>query len=165
MHLLAEAASKGRLVVATVIGGDVPGALRRLLDMGADAESVAPVMTMAIGQRLVRTVCPNCVGEIRDERVKALPGVPADTVTTSGSGCPNCRKTGFQGTTGVFQVLLFNDQMRDRFARGGSAEALAAAAADSGMRPLVAAGATKVVAGEVSAAELDRVLRFSATEG
>jgi type II secretory ATPase GspE/PulE/Tfp pilus assembly ATPase PilB-like protein len=82
-------------------------------------------------------------------------------VNMTGTGCPNCGKTGFGGVTGIFEVLPFTDPVRAAVARGGSADVLASAAQAAGMRPLASSGLTKVAAGLVSADELDRVLRLS----
>jgi general secretion pathway protein E len=82
-------------------------------------------------------------------------------VNKAGAGCAACAKTGFQGVTGIFEVLPFTDPVRAAVARAGTASELEAAARAAGMRPLVAAGASRVASGRVSVAELDRVLRFS----
>jgi general secretion pathway protein E len=156
-----EAAGAGRLVIATFAAGDIASAIRRLLDLGAEPHSLASALTLAVGQRLVRTNCPNCTLETPSSAVSAIPGAPAGLVNKSGTGCPNCAKTGFGSVAAIFEVLPFTDPVRAVVARGGSAEALAAAAHAAGMRPLAASGLAKVSAGLVSADELDRVLRLS----
>jgi general secretion pathway protein E len=156
-----EAAGAGRLVIATFAAGDIVSAMRRLLDLGAEPHSLASALTLAVGQRLVRTNCPNCSLETPSQAVAAIPGAPADLVNKAGTGCPNCSKTGFGGVTGIFEVLPFTDPVRAVVARGGSTEELAEAAHAAGMRPLAASGLAKVSAGLVSADELDRVLRLT----
>lgn len=161
VHAAIEAAGAGRLVIATFAAGDIVSAMRRMLDLGAEPHSLASALTLAVGQRLVRTNCPNCTMERPSASVAAIPGAPADLVNRSGTGCPNCGKTGFGGVTGIFEVLPFTDPVRAVVARGGSAVELAGAAHAAGMRPLSASGLAKVSAGLVSADELDRVLRLS----
>lgn len=156
-----EAAGAGRLVIATYAAGDIVSAIRRMLDLGAEPHGLASALTLAVGQRLVRTNCPNCTVEKPSDALRSIPGVTPDVVNRTGTGCPNCGKTGFGGVTGIFEVLPFTDPVRAAVARGGSVDILAAAAHAAGMRPLAASGLTKVAAGLVSADELDRVLRLS----
>jgi len=156
-----EAAGAGRLVIATFAAGDIVAAVRRMLDLGAEPFGLAAALTLAVGQRLVRTNCPNCTVEKPSEALRAIPGVTPDVTNRTGTGCPNCGKSGFGGVTGIFEVLPFTDPVRAAVARGASADALSAAAHAAGMRPLAASGLAKVASGSVSADELDRVLRLS----
>jgi type II secretory ATPase GspE/PulE/Tfp pilus assembly ATPase PilB-like protein len=156
-----EAAGAGRLVIATFAAGDIVSAIRRMLDLGAEPHGLASALTLAVGQRLVRTNCPNCSVEKPSDALDVIPGITPEVVNMTGTGCPNCGKTGFGGVTGIFEVLPFTDPVRAAVARGGSADVLASAAQAAGMRPLASSGLTKVAAGLVSADELDRVLRLS----
>jgi type II secretory ATPase GspE/PulE/Tfp pilus assembly ATPase PilB-like protein len=160
IHLAVEAAGAGRLVIATFAASDIVSAVRRMLDLGAEPHSLASALTLAVGQRLARTNCPNCTVEQASDVARLLPGAPADLANRTGTGCPNCGKTGFSGLTGIFEVLPFTDPVRAAVAASGSAADLGAAAHAAGMRPLAASGLAKVTAGIVSADELDRVLRF-----
>ncbi|MDO8915006.1 MAG: ATPase, T2SS/T4P/T4SS family [Coriobacteriia bacterium] len=156
-----EAAGAGRLVIATFAAGDIVSAIRRMLDLGAEPHGLASALTLAVGQRLVRTNCPNCTIEKPSDALRSIPGITEDVVNRTGTGCPNCGKTGFGGVTAIFEVLPFTDPVRAAVARGASSDVLASAAHAAGMRPLAASGLTKVAAGTVSADELDRVLRLS----
>lgn len=161
IHLAVEAAGAGRLVIATFAAGSIVEAVRRMLDMGAEPHSLASALTLAIGQRLVRTNCPHCTVETPSPLTAKLPAASVGVVNKAGAGCATCAKTGFQGVTGIFEVLPFTDPVRAAVARAGTASELEAAARAAGMRPLVAAGASRVASGRVSVTELDRVLRFS----
>lgn len=161
IHLAVEAAGLGKLVIATFAAGDIVSGVRRMLDLGAEPVSLAAALTLGVGQRLVRTNCPNCSVEERSPLAGKLPGVPADFVQRAGSGCPNCGRTGFRGMTGVFEVLPFTERVRSVVAHDASAADLAAAASAAGMRPLVVSGLEKAAEGLVSLQELDRVLRLS----
>ena len=79
----------------------------------------------------------------------------------AGSGCPNCANTGFRGVVGLFEVLPFTEPVRAAIARGASEAEIAQATLDAGMRPLLASGLARVRTGDVSAEELNRVLRFA----
>jgi len=161
IHLAVEAAGKGKLVIATFSGGDIVSGVRRMLDMGAEPVSLAAALTLGVGQRLVRTNCPTCATESRSPLAAALPGAPEGLVTRAGTGCPNCRNSGFAGAVGIFEVLPFTESVRSRIAHGASGDQIAAAAAAAGMRPMIASGVAHVEAGVVSPEELNRVLRFA----
>jgi len=161
IHLAVEAAGTGHLVICTFAAGDIASAVRRMLDLGAEPHGLAGALTLAVGQRLVRLNCPNCTMDSPTRLAEAIPGAPAGIVNKAGTGCPNCGKSGFRGVTGIFEVLPFTEPVRSVVARSGTVEEIAGAAKAAGMRPLLASGLTKVVAGTVSAEELDRVLRFA----
>lgn len=161
VHLAVEAAGMGKLVIATFAAGDVVSAVRRLLDMGAEPVSLASALTLGVGQRVLRTNCPNCSVEVHSPLVELIPGVQPGTTAKRGSGCPNCHKSGFSGVTGLFEVLPFTEPVRATVARDGSASEITAAARAAGMRPMIASGVALVRDGVVSPEELDRVLRYS----
>ena len=160
VHLAIEAAGMGKLVIATFAGADIASAVRRMLDLGAEPVSLGSALTLGVGQRVVRTNCPNCSVDEKNPLSDLIPGAEALMTTRRGTGCPNCGKTGFAGATGIFEVLPFTEPVRARIARGSSADAIQAAAHAAGMRPMMASGLAKVRAGVVSPEELDRVLRF-----
>ena len=161
VHLAIEAAGLGKLVVATFAGADIVTGVRRMLDLGAEPVSLASALTLGVGQRVVRTNCPNCSQDEKSSLAAKIPGAEKNMTTRRGTGCPNCGKTGYQGATGIFEVLPFTEPVRAQIARAATAEQLAAAAKAAGMRPMIASGLAKVRDGVVSADELDRVLRFN----
>lgn len=161
VHLAVEAAGLGKLVIAAFSGGDIVSGVRRMLDLGAEPVSLASALTLGVGQRLVRQNCPHCSVEVPSDALATLPGAPADLKAMKGMGCSACSNTGFQGVTGIFEVLPFTERVRAPIARAASAEEISAAARAAGMRPMVASGLAKVADGRVSPDELDRVLRLA----
>lgn len=161
IHLAIEAAGLGKLVIVTFAGGGIVSAVRRLLDLGAEPVSLASALTLGVGQRVVRTNCPNCSAEERSQLMAKLPGADKNMTTRRGTGCPNCAQSGFAGATGIYEVLPFTEPVRAVISRGGSADEIGKAAAAAGMRPMTASGLAKVEEGLVSPEELDRVLRFA----
>ena len=161
VHLAIEAAGLGKLVIATFAGSDIVAGVRRMLDLGAEPVSLASALTLGIGQRVVRTNCPNCSVDERNSLADEIPGAAKGMTTRRGTGCPNCGKTGFAGATGIFEVLPFTEPVRAQIARDAPADELTAAASAAGMRPMIASGLAKVRDGLISPDELDRVLRFS----
>ncbi len=161
VHLAIEAAGLGKLVIATFSGGDIVSGVRRMLDLGAEPFSLASALTLGVGQRLVRMNCPHCAIEQTGGSAASIPGAEPGLVAKRGQGCPACANSGFQGATGIFEVLPFTESVRAHIARGSTAEQIGAAAKAAGMRPMVASALSKVADGLVSPEELDRVLRFS----
>ena len=162
VHLAIEAAGMGKLVIATFAGADIVSAVRRMLDLGAEPVSLASALTLGVGQRVVRTTCPNCASDEKNPLAELIPGAEKGMLTRKGAGCPNCGKSGFSGATGIFEVLPFTEPVRAHIARDASRSELEAAARAAGMRPMIASGLAKVRDGAVSVDELDRVLRFRA---
>lgn len=161
VHLAVEAAGLGKLVIAAFSGGDIVSGVRRMLDLGAEPVSLAAALTLGVGQRLIRQNCPHCSVEVTGGVADMLPGAPGELTAKKGMGCPACANTGFQGVTGIFEVLPFTEQVRAPIARAASADEISAAARAAGMRPMIASGVAKVADGRVNPGELDRVLRFS----
>lgn len=161
VHLAVEAAGLGKLVIATFPAADIASGVRRMLDLGAEPHSLANALTLAVGQRLLRVNCPNCTQETDSPLALKIPGASTSIVDRAGTGCPNCFKTGFRGATAIHEVLPFTEPVRAAVGRGASDVEIAAAAVAAGMRPLMVAGLAKVVSGDVSAEELNRVLRFA----
>lgn len=161
VHLAIEAAAAGKLVIATFPAADIASGVWRMLALGAEPVSLSSALTLAVGQRLLRLNCSGCSVETDGALASQIPGAPADLRDKSGSGCPRCGKTGFRGTTAIFEVLPFTESVRAAISRARSEADVADAAASAGMRPLIAAGLAKVKSGEVSADELNRVLRFA----
>ncbi len=161
VHLAVEAAGLGKLVIATFPASDIASGVRRMLDLGVEPHSLASALTLGVAQRLVRINCPNCAVEAPSDALARIPGVTADVVNKTGTGCPNCGKSGFRGAVGIFEVLPFTEPVRAKVATGSPGAEIAAAADAAGMRPLAASGLSRVRTGAVSADELDRVLRFS----
>jgi type II secretory ATPase GspE/PulE/Tfp pilus assembly ATPase PilB-like protein len=162
VHLAIEAAGMGKLVIATFAGADIVSAVRRMLDLGAEPVSLASALTLGVGQRVVRTTCPNCAQDEKNPLAEFIPGADKGLLTRKGAGCPNCGKSGFAGATGIFEVLPFTEPVRAHIARDASRAELETAARAAGMRPMIASGLEKVRDGAVSVDELDRVLRFRA---
>ncbi|HSR41069.1 MAG TPA: ATPase, T2SS/T4P/T4SS family [Longimicrobiales bacterium] len=133
------AAVTGHLVLSTIHTTDAPGAVTRLLDMGVPPFLVAGGLAGVVAQRLVRTVCRSCGGR-------------------SAGGCGRCRD-GYAGRTGVFQVLVVTDAMRDDVVRGSSTGTLRRLAEEAGMGRVSDDARRKVAEGVTTPHEVSRVLQ------
>lgn len=155
-----QAALTGHLVLSTLHTNDAPGALVRLLELGVEPYLVTSSVIGVLAQRLVRLVCPRCAVEtaLPEETTEAMAacGVPC-THGRRGSGCSHCRGSGYLGRTGIYELLVVDEDIRREILRRRGASPLRALALRSGMRPLRADGWRQVAAGSTTPEEVLRV--------
>lgn len=161
-EICVQAALTGHLVLSTLHTNDAPGALVRLIDLAVEPYLVTSTVEGVLAQRLVRVVCRACA---QDEPIGAQTaqeleraGFPAERVVR-GRGCPACRGTGYRGRTGVYELLVVTDPVRDEVMRGRGSSALRELALAAGMRPLRSDGWRQVAAGVTTPEEVLRVAR------
>lgn len=135
--IAASAALSGQLVLTTLHATDAPRSLDRLLELGMSRHTIASALTAVVSQRLIRRVCAEC----------------------RGTACCACERSGYSGRTGIFEVLLPDDEMRACIVSGGTGFDLDALARQRGFQPMAAHGLELVRCGETTAVELRRVLR------
>ena len=158
-----RASVTGHLVLSTVHTNDAPGAVTRLVDLGLEPFMVASSLIGVVSMRLVRTLCPRCLETYEADATSlsrlGSPTNEAGTVTLSrGRGCPHCHSTGYQGRTGIFEMLEVNDAMRGLVARNVPDTALRSAAIENGMRSIGEDGLRNVLAGRTTLEEVTRVI-------
>jgi type II secretion system protein E len=156
-----HAALTGHLVFSTVHTNDAPGAITRLLDMGIEPYLVASSLVGVLAQRLVRLLCPNCKQPFQptpeDLREVSVPADQAGAMTLyRAAACESCRN-GYLGRTGVFELLLVDDDVTRQILDKVSANEVKQRAVGKGMRTLLADGRTKVLDGQTTIEELVRV--------
>jgi general secretion pathway protein E len=135
-RIAVQASLTGHLVLSTLHTADAPSAVARLLDLAVEPYLVSTSLTAVLAQRLVRTLHQPC----------------------RGNGCDQCLSTGFLGRTGLFELLLITDHLRELIASRSPAPVIAHAAAAAGMRTLAQAGADLIASGATTPREVDRVL-------
>jgi general secretion pathway protein E len=111
-----QAALTGHLVLSTLHTNNAAGALVRLLEMGAQPYLLTSSVLAVVGQRLVRVLCPTCKRRTQpteaDFQLLGIP--PYDDVTLfEPVGCPDCDHLGYKGRTGVFEIMVMSDALRD----------------------------------------------------
>ncbi len=158
-----------RLVVTSVPARDSAEALLRLLQMKVPQQQFASVVTAVLYQRLIRKLCPDCkVGYAPSPDLLKKLGIPAGKVQQFfrppkpeeiEKPCATCQGLGYVGRTGIFELLLVNDQMRAILAKQPSLEALRKAARADNQRSLQEEGILMVAKGVTSLPELQRVLK------
>jgi general secretion pathway protein E len=137
-EIAVRASLTGHLVFSTLHTNDAVGAITRLTDMGIEPYLVASSLNGVLAQRLVRLSCPACAGRAT-------------------SGCETCRGTGFFGRTGLFELFVVNDDLRDLIQSRAPAAALREKALALGMKTLFQAGQAKAREGGTTMEEVLRV--------
>lgn len=110
-----QAALMGRLVFSTLHTFDAQGVVIRLIEMGIPRSVIAHSLTGVITSRLVRKICSSCITESvpTDYDIKKLGMSPGQYVFKKGLGCNQCENTGYLGRSGIFEVILFDDEMKE----------------------------------------------------
>ncbi|MCF7668708.1 MAG: GspE/PulE family protein [Verrucomicrobia bacterium] len=157
-----RAALTGHLVFSTLHTNDAPSAFTRLIDMGIEPFLVASSVEAVMAQRLVRTICPHCRTEQKLEadylRRAGFPANEIDSVKLwYGAGCEECRQLGYQGRTGIYELLLLNENLRSLIMNRSPASSISQKAIESGMRTLRMDGWNKVRSGMTTVEEVIRV--------
>jgi len=155
-----HAALTGHLVLSTLHTRDSIAALPRMVDLGVPEYLVAHTIEAVLAQRLVRTICTQCaeVVDFRREDLLALgPTAQEFTQGKRGSGCEACRGTGYFGRTGLYELLVMTDSLRDAFLEKRGVREVREIALSEGMEPLRLDGIYKVHAGITTPEEVLRV--------
>jgi general secretion pathway protein E len=156
-----QASLTGHLVLSTLHTNDSASAPTRLIDMGVEPFLVSSSLIGSMAQRLVRRICPKCKTEYRPENEK-LPrdlALQAGEALYRGEGCEHCRKTGFRGRTGLYELLTMDDAISERIMARAPSPDIVAAARNNGLRLLRDDGWVKVRRGITT---VDEVLKCTA---
>jgi general secretion pathway protein E len=159
-----QASLTGHLVLSTLHTNDAPSAVVRLVEMGIEPFLVGSSLLGVIAQRLVRVLCVRCRQkvEVTAELASRFGGaLPEGARTYRATGCPACLQTGYQGRTGLYEMLVLDEAIQAEILSGSAAPTLRAAARRQGMRGLLHDGLQKVLAGTTS---LEEVLRVAGEE-
>ena len=160
-----NAAMTGHLLLSTLHTNDAATTLPRLLDMAVEPFLIASTVNVAIGQRLVRVICPDCQVEksLTAAEIEGLKGsVPEKFINKIrdsfvGAGCKKCDDTGFRGRIGIHEVLEINDSVRQAIMRRANASEIKEIAVKGGMVTMLEDGLEKVLKGITTVEEVLRV--------
>jgi general secretion pathway protein E len=155
-----QAALTGHLVLSTLHTNDAPSAITRLLDLGVPPYLLNATLIGVMAQRLVRTLCESCKkagGELPDEQWNALIKpfrAPAPKRVYQPVGCLECRMTGYRGRSGLYELLVLDDGLRELITDKPDLGAIRRRAIRGGLEPLRLAGAKKIAAGTTTCEEV-----------
>jgi len=162
-QMAVQASLTGHLVLSTLHTNDAPSALTRLLDLGVPNYLIQSTLTGVVAQRLVRTLCPHCKAEAPLD-VQAWAALThrwhlAPPAKNYGpKGCLECRKTGFLGRTGIYEMLRISPAIRAQIQSNMDLAKLTETAFVEGMQPLRASAAAQVARGVTTIPEVINVL-------
>jgi type IV pilus assembly protein PilB len=160
-EIAVQASLTGHMVFSTLHTNDAPSTVTRLRDMGVPPFLITATLEGVLAQRLVRKICKECREQTMPstDTLAQLDLSPDDVLDRKfyrGRGCGACNNTGFKGRTGLYELMLINDQIRDMVNRGSSTEQLRDMALQTGMRPLRLSGLEKVYNGITTVEEVIR---------
>lgn len=168
--LAVQASLTGHMVLSTLHTNDTIGVIPRLIDMAVERYLIAPTLSVAMAQRLVRKLCQECrrkdpANASEELLIKnALTGLPADMrsqfsaekfeVYKPGDGCAKCNGKAYKGRIGIFEVLAMNDEVEKIILTKISEADLRTAAKKQGMITMYQDGIMKVLQGLTSLEEI-----------
>jgi type II secretory ATPase GspE/PulE/Tfp pilus assembly ATPase PilB-like protein len=169
-EIACQAAQTGHMVFTTLHANDTISALGRLIDLGVQPFLVADAVSAILGQRLVRLLCPKCKVRYKpNAEMLRKANLPADKIkyfyrppeTDEERGevrrCGHCGGVGYYGRTGIFELLIITDRIRDLIRDNPNLNAIRHEAVKAGMKYLQEDGLRQVIEGRTSIQELLRV--------
>lgn len=166
-----HAALTGHLVFSTLHTNNALGAIPRLIDLGTKPSVIGPSLNLVIAQRLVRKICPQCRKErmlsaAEKEKIEGfLQTVPLklaerhknkEVIYQAGDGCDACRG-GYKSRIGVFELFTIKKEMHEMITAETSENDLREKAHAAGMVDMQTDGVLKILAGETTVEEVERV--------
>jgi type II secretory ATPase GspE/PulE/Tfp pilus assembly ATPase PilB-like protein len=176
-EIACQAAQTGHMVFTTLHANDTVTAIGRLIDLGVQPFMVADAVSAILGQRLVRLLCPKCKVRYKPNpdllRKANLPidkikyfYRPPETPEEGQKGdsgepetCEHCAGTGYYGRTGIFELLVITDRIRDLIRDNPNLNAIRQEAVKNGMKYLQEDGLRQIIDGKTSIQELMRVAK------
>lgn len=160
-----QASLTGHLVFSTLHTNDSASAFMRLCDMGVEPFLVASTVEGVLAQRLVRVLCDDCkepyhpaAGELPDDFPVEHRLDPKLSLYRP-VGCDGCRKTGYHGRLGIYELLVTNEEIRQMMTQKGTSDAIKQVAVRNGMETMRMDGWNKVLSGVTTIDEIVRVTK------
>ncbi len=164
-EIAVQASLTGHTVFSTLHTNDAPSTITRLRDMGIPPFLITATLEAVLAQRLVRKICEDCrvAYDPTPEELMELGLKPSDVEGKKfyyGRGCERCNNTGYRGRTGIFELMVINDEIRDLISANASTDELRAAAKRNGMMTLREAGLQAMYNGITTVEEVVRETVF-----
>lgn len=172
-NLAIHASLTGHLVLSTLHTNNAIGVIPRLIDMGIRPFLLPPTLSLAIAQRLVRTICPFCKKEVKPSKemkdiivaeINSLPSSVKEKTKISptfslyeSQGCKKCNFKGLTGRIGIFETLLMTDSLARIILKDPSEEKIRQEADSQGMITMKQDGILKALEGFTTIEEVLRV--------
>ncbi len=158
-----QASLTGHLVLSTLHTNDSASAVTRLTEMGIEPYLISSSVVAVMAQRLLRVTCTKCKKPYtpdehmislwpENEKISAIKGL-----LYKGLGCENCLETGYLGRTGIFELLIIDEDIREMINKRCGSYIIKQAAVENGMSTLRDDGLCKAMTGETTLEEVCRV--------
>ena len=167
-ELAIQAALTGHLVFSTLHTNQASGAIPRLLDLGAETFLLASALSLVVGQRIARRVCPQCkeeytptekeLAEIKQELGPLMPKRKKFTFVR-GKGCEHCNNTGYYGRVRIFEALAISGKISQLILEEAPADKIEKQAIEEGMVTMLQDGYRRVLEGVTTIEEVVRVVK------
>jgi general secretion pathway protein E/type IV pilus assembly protein PilB len=160
-----QASLTGHMVFSTLHTNDSAGAFMRLGDMGVEPFLVASTVEGVLAQRLVRVLCSECKEPYHPNPDDLPDDFPVEQRLDPNLqlyrpvGCERCRRNGYRGRLGIYELLVTNDEIRHLLTQAGTTDVIKQAAIRAGMETLRIDGWNKVLAGITTIDEVMRVTK------
>jgi type IV pilus assembly protein PilB len=137
-EIAAQASLTGHVVFTTLHTNDAPSSIARLLDLGVEPFLLTATIEGIVAQRLVRRICESCKTPFEPSETQLMelqlrPEDVKDKEFYYGRGCDKCNGTGYRGRIGIFEIMTFNDEIRDLIMNQASTGVLRSAGQKAGM--------------------------------
>lgn len=171
-----NASLTGHFVYSTIHANSALTTIIRLGELGVEPFLISEALEMVVAQRLVRRVCPKCsetytttleelqalkVPESELEALREQGARGLDLKHASASGCRDCVGRGYKGRTGIHEVLIVSDEIRQAILDRAPMREIAKMARDAGMTSLREDGWAKVKSGITTLEELNTEVKWS----
>jgi type IV pilus assembly protein PilB len=161
LQISIQASLTGHLVFSTLHTNDAPGAITRLINMGAEPFLLNSTLEAIIAQRLIRVICKNCRERYTPdkkaiEELNLSPQEKKGIVFYRGRGCSQCNKSGYRGRTGIFEFLSITESMEPLIMEKSQTAVIREAARKEGMTTLREDGIAKIKEGVTTIEEIVR---------
>jgi type IV pilus assembly protein PilB len=160
-EIAVKAALTGHLVLSTLHTNDAPATISRLLNMGVEPFLITASVNLVLAQRLARKICADCkqpfAAELEVLREVGFDEVQLTQPVYKGIGCATCNGSGYKGRIALYEVMRFDEGLKEMVLQGASAAELKTAAIKNGMSTLRASGIRKCIEGVTTTDEIVRV--------
>jgi type IV pilus assembly protein PilB len=167
-QIAVQASLTGHMVFSTLHTNDAPSSVTRLRDMGVEPFLITATVEGILAQRLVRKICVHCRTEYEPpmDQLMELNLKPEEIKARNmkfyyGAGCDKCNNLGYKGRSGIFELMIMNDELRDLVSAGASTDALRQAGRRMGASSLRDAGLAALNAGITN---IDEIVRETVLE-
>ena len=160
-QIAVQASLTGHLVFSTLHTNDAPSTVLRLVDLGVETFLITATVEAIVAQRLVRRICNSCKDEYEPSSEELLelrlrPEDVADRTFFRGKGCNQCNNSGYRGRLAIFEIMEFDDAVRELVLSQASTAVLRVEAQKRGMRSLRECGLLAIYDGQTT---IDEVVR------